>query len=53
MDRVEIARALAKAQAFKQAGNQEQAEIWAVKLVLLLGVSGILNLRRIEELVEN
>lgn len=43
MDRSKINRALAKAIAFKQCGEEGKAHDWAVHLVEMLGVAGILN----------
>ena len=43
MDRHAIARALAKAQAFKQCGKQAEAEQWAAELVRLLECADILK----------
>lgn len=43
MDRSAINRALAKAIAFKQAGNEDAARAWARELVSLLELEGILQ----------
>jgi hypothetical protein len=43
LDRSEIARALAKAIAYKQCGNQAKAEEWARQLVRLLECAEILR----------
>lgn len=43
MDRSEIARAPAKAIAYKQCGKQAEAEKWAAKLVRLLECADILR----------
>jgi hypothetical protein len=43
LDRSEIARALAKAIAYKQCGKQDQAEAWARVLVELLECAQILT----------
>lgn len=43
LDRSEINRALAKAIAYKQCGKDEQAELWALRLVHLLECSDILD----------
>jgi hypothetical protein len=43
IDRVEISRALAKALAFKQCGQQRKAEAWAAILVDLLACADILT----------
>lgn len=43
IDRSEVARALAKAIAYKQCGNDAQAEAWARKLVELLECAEILK----------
>jgi hypothetical protein len=43
LDRSEISRALAKAIAYKQCGQERKAEAWAAKLVQLLQVAAILN----------
>ena len=43
IDRSEINRALAKAIAYKQCGKDQQAEIWARKLVELLECANILR----------
>jgi len=43
IDRTEISRALAKAVAYKNCGNDERAEEWARKLVELLECAEILN----------
>lgn len=42
LDRSEINRALAKAIAFKNCGQDAKAEAWAAELVNLLGCAGIL-----------
>jgi len=42
MDRSEISRALAKAIAYKQCGQDRKASIWAARLVILLECGGIL-----------
>ena len=42
IDRTEIARALAKAIAYKQCGKQADAEAWARELVRLLECADIL-----------
>ncbi len=43
INRSEIARALAKAVAYKQCGKQADAEMWARKLVELLECAQILR----------
>lgn len=43
IDRTEVARALAKAIAFKQCGNDQEANEWAAHLIALLGCAGILS----------
>lgn len=43
MDRLAIARALAKAQAFKGVGKHKEAEQWARELVRLLECANILR----------
>jgi hypothetical protein len=43
LDRSEIARALAKAIAYKQCGKDRDADAWARKLVELLECSNILK----------
>jgi biotin synthase-related radical SAM superfamily protein len=43
MDRSAIAKALAKAQAYKQCGKQAEAERWARELVRLLECADILR----------
>ena len=43
MSRSEIARALAKAIAYKQCGKQAEAEAWARKLVEMLECANILT----------
>ena len=43
MDRSQIARALAKALAYKNCGQQEKAELWARVLIELLECEGILK----------
>jgi hypothetical protein len=43
LDRSEIARALAKAIAYKQCGKDKEAEEWATKLVKLLECANILK----------
>ena len=43
LDRSEIARALAKAIAYKACGKQTEAEVWARKLCELLEVAQILR----------
>ena len=43
IDRSEVARALAKAIAFKQCGKQAEAERWARELVRLLECADILS----------
>lgn len=42
IDRAELARALAKAVAYKQCGKQAEAEEWARRLVELLECADIL-----------
>lgn len=46
LDRVELNRALAKAVAFAQCGKPVDAEIWAARLVAMLGAAHILNPER-------
>ena len=43
IDRSEVARALAKAIAFKQCGKDREAEEWAARLVVLLECANILH----------
>jgi hypothetical protein len=43
IDRSEVARALAKAIAFKNVGKHKEAEDWARKLIKLLELSNILR----------
>ena len=43
IDRSEINRALAKAIAYKQCGQEHKAAMWAARLVLMLGAAGILR----------
>lgn len=43
MDRSAVNRALAKAIAFKQCGNNDAAEAWARELLKLLELEGILT----------
>lgn len=43
IDRSEVNRALAKAIAFKQCGKDQTAAAWAVRLVRLLELEGILD----------
>lgn len=43
MNRVEIARALAKAQAYKQCGKDALANAWAARLITLLQAQDILT----------
>jgi hypothetical protein len=43
MDQSALARALAKAVAYKRVGQQEKAELWAVELIKLLECSDILG----------
>ena len=43
IDRAEVARALAKALAYKAVNKQAQAEAWARTLVRLLECAGILR----------
>jgi hypothetical protein len=43
IDRSEVARALAKAIAYKQCGKDQEAEAWARKLVTLLECANILK----------
>lgn len=43
IDRIEVSRALAKAIAYKNCGNDEKAEEWARRLVELLECAEILN----------
>jgi hypothetical protein len=45
IDRSEVSRALAKAIAYKSCGKQQDAEIWAAKLVELLECADILKTR--------
>ncbi len=46
VDRSEVSRALAKAIAYKNVGNDAQAREWAIKLVNLLEVAEILKDKR-------
>lgn len=48
INRSEVSRALAKAIAYKQCGNDAAAEQWAAKLIHLLECSEILNPQRLE-----
>lgn len=43
IDRQAVSQALAKAIAYKQCGNQFEAEQWAAKLVAMLECADILN----------
>jgi hypothetical protein len=43
IDRSAVARALAKAIAYKQCGKQDDAEAWAAELVRLLGAANIIS----------
>lgn len=43
LDRTAIARALAKAIAYKECGKQAQAESWAIELIRLLHCADILG----------
>lgn len=43
LDRKAIARALAKALAYKDCGKQEKAEAWAAELVRLLACADVLR----------
>lgn len=43
IDRSEVARALAKAIAFKLCGKDDDARVWARRLVTLLHLADILN----------
>lgn len=43
IDRSEVARALAKAIAYKQCGKDQDAEEWAIRLVKLLECANILK----------
>lgn len=43
IDRSAVARALAKALAFKTCGKQDAAESWAIELIHLLECDGILS----------
>jgi hypothetical protein len=43
MDRTELNRALAKAIAFKACGKEQEAEIWARRLIELLELARILK----------
>lgn len=45
IDRVEVNRALAKALAFKQCGQDHKADAWAARLVKLLEANRILSER--------
>jgi hypothetical protein len=45
VDRSEVARALAKAIAYRDCGSDDKADAWACELVRLLGAHGILNER--------
>lgn len=42
IDRIEVSRALAKAIAYKQSGKDALANLWAIRLVTLLGAADIL-----------
>ena len=44
-ERSDLARAMAKAIAYRDCGKQELAEMWAAKLVRLLAAGSILNAR--------
>lgn len=48
IDRVAMATALAKAQAYAAVGKQAEAEEWARKLVMLLHCSNILNAEHVK-----
>ena len=48
IDRSEVNRALAKAIAYKQCGDDRKAELWAVKLIELLECHDILNPKHID-----
>ena len=50
IDRAELSRALAKAIAYKQCGNQRKAEVWAARLMYLLDTMDICDQRRLDEL---
>jgi hypothetical protein len=43
IDRAELARSLAKAIAYKLCGKDEDAAVWARKLVVQLGLANILR----------
>jgi len=43
IDRTEVSRALAKALAYKACGKDEDAALWAARLVILLECGGILT----------
>ena len=43
MDRSKLSQALSKAIAYKQCGQQEKAELWAIELIRLLGCAEILS----------
>lgn len=47
IDRSEVARALAKAIAYKSCGKHAMAELWAARLVGLLECADIINPNRI------
>lgn len=47
LDRSAISRALAKAIAFKQCGQQRKAEVWAARLMYLLDTMDICNQDRL------
>ena len=43
IDRQEVSRALAKAIAFKNCGQHEKANVWAIKLIRMLECAEILG----------
>lgn len=43
IDRSEVSRALAKAIAYKECGKDQDAELWAIRLVGLLECANILK----------
>lgn len=49
IDRTEISRAIAKAIAYKQCGQQRKAEQWAARVVYLLDTMDILDQARLSE----
>lgn len=52
LDRSALAQALAKAIAYKQVGNQHQANVWAARLMYLLDTMDICDQAKLDQLAK-